>query len=124
MLKKIVTAIVLNGLALYAVVWLFDKSISYTGGLAFFIIGGIVIGLLNFLVKPIMKILSFPLLFMSMGLFMIVINAIIFVLTVHLINAISIGGSTVTVKDTFTYVFASLILSIVNWILHILFNRK
>ncbi len=124
MFKKIATAIVLNSLALYAVVWLFSKSINYTGGLTFFIIGGIVIGLLNFLVKPIMKILSFPLLFFSMGLFMIVINAIIFVLTIHLINAISIGGSTVSIKNTFTYIFASLILSIVNWVLHILFNRK
>jgi len=124
MFKKIATAIILNSLALYAVVWLFSKSINYTGGLTFFIIGGIVIGLLNFLVKPIMKMLSFPLLLFSMGLFMIVINAIIFVLTIHLINAISIGGSTVSIKNTFTYIFASLILSIVNWVLHILFNRK
>jgi len=39
-----------------------------------FVIGGIIVGLINFLVKPLIKLISLPLVFLSGGLFMVVIN--------------------------------------------------
>jgi len=123
MLKKIGLGIVLNGLALYGASY-FLTDIVYTGGVKFFIVGGFVIGVLNTLIKPLMKILSFPFIFFSAGLFIIVINAIIFWLTVKLVNAISISDVSVIVSSPWTYVLAALIFGVINWILHIIIHNK
>ncbi len=87
MLKKIILGIVINGVALYLVTR-FMPEIHYTGDLLFFVIGGIIIGVLNTFIKPLMKLLSFPLIFMTFGLFSFVINTVIFWLTVKVINDI------------------------------------
>ena len=76
LIKKVVLGIVLNGLALYALTY-FIEEITYTGGIKFFIIGGLILGVLNLIVKPLFKIVTFPLIFLTGGLFLIVINAVI-----------------------------------------------
>lgn len=123
MLNKIIVGVVLNGLALYLVTK-FMPDITYTGGVAFFAVGGLVIGGLNTFVKPLMKLLSFPVLILTVGLFSFVINAIIFWLTVQAVNAISIADISVTVTDPLTYLWGALIFGIVNWVLHIFIHNK
>lgn len=123
MLKKILLGIVLNALALYAVTE-FVSDIHYTGGLKFFIIGGIVIGFFNTFVKPLMKILSFPIIFFTLGLFSLVINIIIFWLTVKGINAIHYADVSVNVNTATAYIWAALFFAIINWVLHVLIRNK
>jgi len=123
MIKKIILGIILNGLALYVVTQLFS-DLQYTGGWKFFIIGGIVIGLLNTLVKPLMKILSLPFIILTAGLFSFVINIIIFWLTVKVINGIHFSDVSVMVVGIWTYIFAGLVLGIVNWLLHIFIPNR
>ncbi len=123
MLHKVIVGIVLNGLALYLVTK-FVPNIEYTGGIYFFLIGGVVIGTLNTFVKPLMKLLSFPFVLMTAGLFILVINAIIFWLTVKLVNVIDIAGVTVNVTDPWTYVIAAIAFGLVNWVLHLIIHNK
>ncbi len=123
MLNKIIVGVVLNGLALYLVTK-FTPDISYTGGVAFFVLSGLIIGGLNTFVKPLMKLLSFPVIVLTVGLFSFVINAIIFWLTVQAVNAISIADISVTVTDPLTYLWGALIFGIVNWVLHIFIHNK
>jgi len=123
MIKKIILGILLNGLALFAVTY-FLPEVQYTGGLKFFIIGGLIIGILNTFVKPLMKLLSFPLMILTVGLFSIVINAIIFWLTVKLVNVIHIADVTMTVNGVVTYLVAALVFGIVNWLIHIIIKNK
>lgn len=123
MFQKIIVGVVLNGLALYLVTK-FVPDVQYTGGVPFFMLGGFVIGVLNTFVKPLMKILSFPFLIMTIGLFSLVINAIIFWLTVKLINVIDIADITVTVESPWTYVIAALVFGLVNWGLHLIIHNK
>ncbi len=123
MINKIIVGVVLNGLALYLVTK-FMTDVTYTGGVAFFVLGGLVIGGLNTFVKPLMKLLSFPVLILTVGLFSFVINAIIFWLTVQAVNAISIADISVTVTDPLTYLWGALIFGIVNWVLHIFIHNK
>ncbi len=123
MFKKIFIGIVLNAAALYAVTY-FLPDMEYTGGIKFFIIAGIIIGVLNTFVKPLMKLLSFPFMIMTIGLFSIVINAIIFWLTVKLVNAIHVSDVTVNIKGVLTYIIAALVFGIVNWILHLIIKNK
>jgi len=123
MLNRIIVGVVLNGLALYLVTK-FIPDVQYTGGVAFFALGGFVIGLLNAFIKPLMKILSFPLILMTVGLFILVINAIIFWLTVQAVNAISIADISVTIIQPVTYLWGALVFGIVNWVLHIIIHKK
>lgn len=123
MVKKIVFGIVLNALALY-VVTKFLPEIQYTGGIAFFIVGGTIIGFVNTFVKPIMKLLSLPLVLITVGLFLFVINAIVFWLTVQIVNGINIADVTITVESPLAYFMASIIFGLVNWALHLLIHNK
>ncbi|MBP7057744.1 phage holin family protein [Candidatus Gracilibacteria bacterium] len=123
MLKKIVIGIIINALALYAVTY-FMPEVEYTGGVKFFVIAGLIIGVLNTFIKPLMKLLSFPLMIMTIGLFSFVINAIIFWLTVKIVNVIHVSEVTMNVKGVFTYLVAALVFGIVNWIIHIFIKNK
>ncbi len=123
MLKKLLIGIVLNGLALFVVTKLVS-DLLYTGGFMFFLIAGVIIGTLNTFVKPLMKLLSFPIVLLTAGLFSFVINVIIFWLTVKLVNAIHFSGVTVSVGSVWTYFIAALVFGIINWVLHILVPNK
>jgi len=123
MIKKIIIGVVLNAAALYAATY-FLPDIKYTGGIVFFLIGGFIIGLLNVFVKPLMKILSFPLMLMTVGLFSLVINAIIFWLTVKVLNGIHVADVSVTIANAVTYLWAGITFGLVNWVLHIFIRNK
>lgn len=123
MLRRIILGIILNGFALYIITLLLPE-IQYTGGLRFFVIGGLAVGIMNTFVKPIMKILSFPIVFLTLGLFSLVINVIVFWLTIKLINGINLGGVSIIVNGVWTYIVAAFMFTIVNWILHIIIRNK
>jgi putative membrane protein len=123
MIKKIIIGVVLNSVALYAVTY-FMTDIHYTGGILFFVISGFIIGVLNVFVKPLMKALSFPLMIMTVGLFTLVINAIIFWLTMKIVNGIHVADVTVEITGAVTYLVAAVVFGIVNWVLHIFIRNK
>lgn len=123
MLKKIFLGIALNALALYVVTY-FLSDVQYTGGLKFFVFAGLIIAVLNTFIKPLMKILSFPLMIMTIGLFSIVINVIIFWLTVKIVNVIHVSDVSVTVNGVLTYIVAAIVFGVVNWVIHIFIKNK
>jgi putative membrane protein len=123
MTKKIIFGIVMNGLALYLVT-LFLTDINYTGGVRFFLLAGFIIGFLNIFVKPLMKLLSFPLVIMTIGLFSLVINAIIFWLTMRVVNGIHLADISVTISSSMTYLVAGIVFGLVNWVLHLFIKNK
>ena len=69
---RILVRILLNALGLYLISLL--PGIHYTGGLVYLLLAGLALGLLNLVVKPILTILSCPLLILTLGLFYLVIN--------------------------------------------------
>ncbi len=54
------------------------------------IIVAVVLGLLNFLVKPILVILTLPITIVTLGLFLLVINALIILLAAHFIDGFQV----------------------------------
>ncbi|MGF1557646.1 MAG: phage holin family protein [Flavobacteriaceae bacterium] len=56
------------------------------------IVVALVLSLLNFLVKPIMVILTFPITIVTLGLFLLVINAAIILLADHFIDGFTVTG--------------------------------
>lgn len=124
MLKKFLIGIFLNGAALYGVVYFLPDQIQYTGGFAFFAIGGLVMGILNSIVKPILKLLTLPLQIITLGLSLIILNGIIFWIFDVVIDTIVIEGVTLTVTSTKTYFLAGFLFGLINWIEHLLVHHK
>lgn len=56
------------------------------------IIVAIVLSLLNFIVKPILVILTLPVTIITFGLFLLIINAVIILLASNLIDGFAVGG--------------------------------
>lgn len=69
------------------------------------IIVAIVLGLLNFLVKPVLIILTLPITIVTLGLFLLVINAIIILLCDNFVTGFS-------VNSFWTALFFSIVLSL------------
>lgn len=88
---KLVARILLNGLALVAAAYLLP-GIHWNGGLVALIVAGCVLGLLNAIVKPIVTVLSCPLIVLTLGLFYLVINGLMLLLADWLLAALAVDG--------------------------------
>jgi putative membrane protein len=76
----------------------------------------IVLAFLNTIVKPILTVLSLPITFFTLGLFLLVINAIIILFADKLVDGFKVDGF-------WTALWFSLVLALVNGFLN-LFNKK
>ena len=68
----------------------------------------------NAFIKPVVQLLSLPLLILTLGLFTLVINALMLMLTAWISSGTSYG---LTVDGFWTAVWGALIISIVNFLL-------
>ncbi|ETT23190.1 membrane protein of unknown function [Rhodococcus rhodochrous ATCC 21198] len=115
--------LVLNAVAIWlAAQWV--SGIDFTGsgtGAANEIISLLVIALVftvvNAFVKPLVQLLSLPLLILTLGLFTLVVNALMLLLTAWLSEFTDYG---LTVEGFWTAFWGALIISIVNWVLGVL----
>lgn len=82
--------LLVNAGALWAATTLVT-GISFTGGAVRFLVVAMVFGLLNALVRPILFLLSLPLLILSLGLFTFVLNAFMLLLTSAFSTSLGLG---------------------------------
>ncbi len=121
MLKSFLVTIVLNALSLYLVFMVVDV-VQYGGEFKFFFLAGLVLGLVNFFVKPILKLLSLPLILMTGGLFLIAINALVLWGLAKVFQFLEIPGVYLVFPNILSLVVASVIFGVINWIEHIFFK--
>ncbi|MET9964443.1 phage holin family protein [Streptomyces sp. NPDC006356] len=119
-MKNFVVKTIANAGALAVAVWLIDK-ITLTGDstgkkIGTLLIVALIFGLVNFVVKPIVKLLSLPLLILTLGLFTLVVNALMLLLTSWLADRFDLSFH---VEGFWTAVLGGLIISIVSWALHV-----
>ena len=95
-----------NSLGLYLAAW-FVPGFLVQGGWKEYILAGLVLALFNMLVKPVVKLISLPLIVITLGLFTVVINAAILWTVASFFSFIAISGLTALLLATF-------VLSIVN----------
>lgn len=84
------------------------------------IVVAIVLGLINATIKPVVKIFSLPINIITLGLFSLVINGLMVMLCAHFVDAFTIQGTTLSALGT--AIIFSVVLSVVNWILHALID--
>ncbi len=87
---KFITRILLTALALL-VVAAYVPGIE-VDGLYPAMIAAVALGLLNVLVKPILVILTFPITVITIGLFLLVINAVLFWFAASFIDGFAVAG--------------------------------
>jgi putative membrane protein len=84
-------------------------GIHFHGNWKWLILAGAVLGVINFIIKPIVKIISLPLIWLTLGLFTIVINILMFDLVAHIVPSLVI--------DTWIAAFwAVIVISAINFV--------
>jgi len=114
---RLIYTIIINAVALF-IASLVLSGFVLEGGWMTPVIAAAVITILNMFVKPILKLLSFPLVFFTAGLFLIVINAFIIFLTQYTITVMDIEGVAMHVDNLLTYVLAAIIFGLANGLIH------
>lgn len=113
-----------TGVALWVVTQLVP-GISFVGGdddvqrIGIIFVVAVVFGVVNAIIKPIVQILSIPLYIVTLGLFHVVVNALMLWLTASITEHTTHWGLSI---DHFwwTAIWAGILLSIVSWVLSLL----
>jgi putative membrane protein len=71
--KRLISQILAGILGLY-LAQRFIPDVKFTGSVKFLLLAGLVLGLINFFIKPILKVITLPLRIFTFGLFSLVIN--------------------------------------------------
>ena len=87
---SIVVSLLINAAALWVATEMVD-GISFTGTVPTLLGVALVFGVLNVVVRPILKLLTFPFLILTLGLFIFVLNAVMLLLTSAASNALGLG---------------------------------
>jgi putative membrane protein len=106
LLLRLLIAWAINALALWICNGIFS-SVSIHGAWAY-IIGAAVLGIANAIIKPILALLTLPLIIVTLGLFLLVINIAMVALAEWIAPNFSIDGF-------WTYVGVVVIIWLVNW---------
>jgi putative membrane protein len=119
-MKNFIVKTLANAGALGVAIWLL-KDITLTGDstgheILALILVALVFGLVNWLVKPVVKVLAFPLFILTLGLITLVVNALMLLLTSWLAGKLDVDFH---VSGFWTAVLGGLIVSIVSWALHV-----
>jgi putative membrane protein len=79
----------LTTLPLWVASYLFPVSFETTGAL---LVSGLLLGLVNAFVRPVLVFLTFPLSIVTLGFFILVINALMLLLVAWLVPGFHVGG--------------------------------
>ncbi len=87
---KLITKWLLSALALLAVAYLYSGVVvtSFTGAL----VAAAVLGLLNTVLRPILVLLTLPVTLVTLGLFLFIVNALMFWAAASLVGGLSVTG--------------------------------
>lgn len=115
-MKNFLIRLFVNALALAAAAWLID-GIQMSGDFFDVLLVALVFGILNALLKPFLLFFSLPLLILTLGLFALVVNAAMLMLTASLLDDFAVSGF-------WAAVLGSLVISIVTMLLGGLKDRE
>ena len=119
---RFVTWLVSNAIALAVATWLFDGiwfegpthgSAEWQEKLVPLLLVALILGVVSAFVKPVLQILSIPFIILTLGLFLLVINAAMLMLTSWLAGQFDIGFH---VDGFWTAVGGAIVITIVDWL--------
>jgi putative membrane protein len=112
---RLILTWLINAAALMALPYLMH-SVSVTNvGAA--LVAALVLALVNTLIRPVLVLLTLPVTLLSMGLFILVINAFLFWLVAQLVDGFQVAGF-------WSAFLAAILYSVISWALSTLLLRK
>lgn len=111
-----VLRVLINAAALWVAVQLLDGfNYDFDGdGWIGFLVIAVLLGVLNAVVKPFLRVLALPAVVLTLGLFLLVVNAVVLALTVWMSEALGLALT----SEGFGWTFlAALIVALVSWAL-------
>lgn len=139
---KILISILINGLILYIITYLLGPNTAQSleagiilgcndctyhsfDALKTYALGGIILGLINVTVRPLLKILSLPLFFIFFGFVSFVLNAVVLSLFTYIINSLlEIPGVGYEINGIVNFAIAVAIFTFLNTLYSLLFFKK
>lgn len=118
---RLLTWLATNAVALAAATWLLD-GIRFTGPtqgsaeishkLVPLLVVAAILGVVTAFVKPVLKLLSLPFILLTLGLFLLVINALLLLLTGWVAGQLDVGFQ---VDGFWTAVGGAIVITVVTW---------
>jgi putative membrane protein len=105
LLRRLILSTAVNVVALIVVAWAFDDV--HIDGWGALILAGVVFGLVNTFIKPIVKFLALPLILLTFGIALFFVNMLMLALTDWIVNGLVIDGF-------WTFVGATIVVWLVN----------
>jgi putative membrane protein len=98
----------INALALLALPWVLPSI--HVAGFATALWVAVVLGLINAVIRPILVLLTLPVTLLTLGLFIFVINGMMFLLAARLLDGFVVDG-------IWAGIFGSVVYSLISWAL-------
>lgn len=111
---KLILRILINAIAIWLTSYLIP-GFNLSGDWVNLLIVAVIFGLVNALIRPIVKLLTLPINVMTLGLFTLVINTLMLMLTAWLSGSLTLEGGLVT--SFFTACIAALVISVISTVL-------
>jgi putative membrane protein len=96
-------------LGLWIAAGLLSGSITYSDKISVVLVAGLVLALVNVVIKPIIVIFALPALMLTLGLFMVIINGL-------MVYLVSVLYSPLEIKNFWAAVFAGMVIGLVNYL--------
>ena len=109
---KLLVKLLINAAAIWAAAEIVPGMTLDTGQPVSVLLVALVFGIVNVLLKPLLKLLGLPFIIVTLGLFLLVINAALLGVTAALTEALAISGF-------WAAVFGGICVSVVSWFLEL-----
>jgi putative membrane protein len=114
MILRLLLVWLINAVALIAVAYLMPSITVSSFGAA--LIAALVLGLVNAVVRPVLVLLTLPVTVLTLGLFIFVLNGLLFWAVAEWVEGFAVGGF-------WSGVLGAILFSIVSWLLSALVQR-
>lgn len=109
---SLLVKLAVTALAVWLAVQLVD-GLEFDGTWVALAVIAVILALINAIARPIVTVLSLPIVLLTLGLFLLVINALMFALTIWISEQLDLGLTSSGFGATFV---GALIITVVSWI--------
>ena len=115
-LTRLLIRWLVSSLGLWIAAGILSTSISYSSLYAI-VVAGLILALINSIIKPILVILSLPAIVLTLGIFMVIING----LTVYIASRLY---TRLHITNFLAAVFAGMVIGLVNYLVSAIIEKK
>ncbi len=120
-MRSILLRLIINAIALYAATQVGISGLRFDGDWKTIVVVALIFGLVNALVRPLLAVLTCPLMMLTLGLFTFVINALMLGLTGWIADQLNLGF---TVDGFWAALLGALVVSVVSAVLTMIIREE